>query len=48
MHIDVTASIRAYGAQDMLKRESYVRINRYTRTAKTFWNLNRYVQSSFG
>ncbi|TFY61054.1 hypothetical protein EVJ58_g4753 [Rhodofomes roseus] len=36
-------SIRAYGAQESFKRESYVRINRYTRAARSFWNLNRWV-----
>ncbi|PCH35585.1 hypothetical protein WOLCODRAFT_107550 [Wolfiporia cocos MD-104 SS10] len=36
-------SIRAYGAQDAFRRESYVRINRYTRAARTYWNLNRWI-----
>ncbi|KAH9907116.1 ABC transporter type 1, transmembrane domain-containing protein [Fomitopsis serialis] len=36
-------SIRAYGAQEAFKKESYVRINRYTRASRTFWNLNRWV-----
>ncbi|KAH9922662.1 multidrug resistance-associated ABC transporter [Fomitopsis serialis] len=36
-------SIRAYGAQEAFKRESYVRINHYTRAARSFWNLNRWV-----
>lgn len=34
-------SIRAYGAQDAFKGESLTRIDRYTRTARTFYNLNR-------
>ncbi|KAI0793372.1 hypothetical protein C8Q75DRAFT_749936 [Abortiporus biennis] len=36
-------SIRAYGAQDSFKLESYKRINRYTRSARTFYNLNRWI-----
>ncbi|KZT67065.1 P-loop containing nucleoside triphosphate hydrolase protein [Daedalea quercina L-15889] len=36
-------SIRAYGAQDTFKKESYIRINRYTRASRAFWNLNRWV-----
>ncbi|KAH9922615.1 uncharacterized protein B0H18DRAFT_1120791 [Fomitopsis serialis] len=36
-------SIRAYGAQEAFKKESYVRINRYTRASRTFWSLNRWV-----
>ncbi|PCH35560.1 multidrug resistance-associated ABC transporter [Wolfiporia cocos MD-104 SS10] len=36
-------SIRAYGAQDMFRRESYVRINRYTRASRTLWNLNQWA-----
>ncbi|PCH35576.1 hypothetical protein WOLCODRAFT_80373 [Wolfiporia cocos MD-104 SS10] len=36
-------SIRAYSAQDMFRRESYVRINRYTRASRTLWNLNRWA-----
>lgn len=36
-------SIRAYGAESALKKESYARINRYTRTARIFWNLNRWI-----
>lgn len=46
MSVAVTVSIRAYGAQDMFKRESYARINRYTRVVRAFWNLNRYVKTS--
>jgi ABC-type multidrug transport system fused ATPase/permease subunit len=36
-------SIRAYGAQLAFKKESLVRIDRYTRAARTFYNLNRWV-----
>ncbi|KAK0208414.1 hypothetical protein DFS33DRAFT_1411920 [Desarmillaria ectypa] len=36
-------SIRAYGVQEAFARESLSRINRYTRTARTFYNLNRWV-----
>ena len=40
--VDVV-SIRAYNAQHTFKLESLNRINRYTRSARTFYNLNRYV-----
>ncbi|TFY61104.1 hypothetical protein EVG20_g7183 [Dentipellis fragilis] len=36
-------SIRAYGAQKAFKSEAYNRINRYTRAARTHYNLNRWV-----
>ncbi|EJF59658.1 P-loop containing nucleoside triphosphate hydrolase protein [Dichomitus squalens LYAD-421 SS1] len=36
-------SIRAYGAQESLKREAYVRIDRYSRVAITNFNLNRWM-----
>lgn len=36
-------SIRAYGAQSAFKEESLKRIDRYTRPARTFYNLNLYV-----
>ncbi|KAF8883986.1 P-loop containing nucleoside triphosphate hydrolase protein [Infundibulicybe gibba] len=36
-------SIRAYGAQASFIEESLNRINRYTRVARTSWNLNRWV-----
>ncbi len=36
-------SIRAYGAQDTFKSESLKRINNYTRSARSFYNLNRYA-----
>ncbi|EIN13416.1 P-loop containing nucleoside triphosphate hydrolase protein [Punctularia strigosozonata HHB-11173 SS5] len=36
-------SIRAYGAQIPFKRESMQRIDRYTRAARTFYNLNRWI-----
>jgi hypothetical protein len=39
-----SVSIRAYGAQDSFKNESNNRINRYTRSARTFYNLNRYAK----
>ncbi|PBK77153.1 hypothetical protein ARMSODRAFT_949046 [Armillaria solidipes] len=38
-----SASIRAYGVQEAFAQESLSRINRYTRTARTFYNLNRWV-----
>ena len=40
-------SIRAYNAQHTFKLESLSRINRYTRSARTFYNLNRYVSKSW-
>ncbi|KAG6891081.1 hypothetical protein C0995_014171 [Termitomyces sp. Mi166 len=36
-------SIRAYGAQKAFQEESLQRINRYTRAARTFYNLNRWI-----
>lgn len=36
-------SIRAYGAQTTFKEESLRRINHYTRAARTFYNLNRWI-----
>ncbi|KAF7369374.1 ATP-binding cassette transporter [Mycena venus] len=36
-------SIRAYGAQNSMVNISLDRIDKYTRTARTFYNLNRWV-----
>lgn len=36
-----TASIRAYSAQEAFKKETAERIDRYVRTARSFYNLNR-------
>ncbi|KAJ7275444.1 hypothetical protein B0H12DRAFT_1199540 [Mycena haematopus] len=36
-------SIRAYGAQDSILKLSLDRIDKYTRTARTFYNLNRWI-----
>ncbi|KAJ7625348.1 hypothetical protein DFH06DRAFT_1273238 [Mycena polygramma] len=36
-------SIRAYGAQESIINTSLERIDKYTRTARTFYNLNRWV-----
>ncbi|KAI0832850.1 multidrug resistance-associated ABC transporter [Trametes gibbosa] len=36
-------SIRAYGAQDQFRKESYRRIDRYIRAGRTYYNLNRWV-----
>ncbi|KAI6136946.1 hypothetical protein F5141DRAFT_1077700 [Pisolithus sp. B1] len=36
-------SIRAYGAQDAFRRQSLERIDCYSRSARTFFNLNRWV-----
>ncbi|KAF7362328.1 Multidrug resistance-associated ABC transporter [Mycena venus] len=37
------ASIRAYGIQDEFLQESRIRIDRYSRTAITYHNLNRWI-----
>ncbi|KAJ3508927.1 hypothetical protein NLJ89_g5494 [Agrocybe chaxingu] len=36
-------SIRAYGAQKVFKVESLKRIDDYARTARTSWNINRWI-----
>ncbi|TFY70118.1 hypothetical protein EVJ58_g61 [Rhodofomes roseus] len=36
-------SIRAYGAQDAFRTESYARSDRWTIAARTFYNLNRWI-----
>ncbi|KAH7099122.1 ATP-binding cassette transporter [Auriculariales sp. MPI-PUGE-AT-0066] len=36
-------SIRAYGAEDAFKEESMKRIDKYTRAARSFHNLNRWI-----
>ncbi|KAG2065985.1 P-loop containing nucleoside triphosphate hydrolase protein [Suillus decipiens] len=36
-------SIRAYGAEEAFKEESLDRIDRYTKSARMFYNLNRWV-----
>ncbi|KZT42309.1 P-loop containing nucleoside triphosphate hydrolase protein [Sistotremastrum suecicum HHB10207 ss-3] len=36
-------SIRAYGAQAAFHDESLRRIDRYTRAARVYWNLNRWI-----
>ena len=38
-----TVSIRAYSAQDMFKQESLGRIDKFSRPARTFYNLNRWI-----
>ena len=38
---ELPVSIRAFGAQDTFKTESLHRIDKYTRNARTFYNLNR-------
>jgi len=37
------ASIRAYGAEAAMKAESMRRIDKYTRAARSFYNLNRWI-----
>ncbi|KAH9059057.1 hypothetical protein EDB87DRAFT_1832312 [Lactarius vividus] len=39
-------SIRAYGAQIAFREESYRRIDRYSRANRSFWNMNRQVEST--
>lgn len=39
----ISASIRAYGVQQAFKTRSLQRIDRYTRAARTFYNLNRWI-----
>lgn len=39
-------SIRAFGAEDTFKLESKKRIDAYTKTARPFYDLNRYVRST--
>ena len=36
-------SIRAYGAQQALRQESFKRIDHYTRIARTSWNVNQWI-----
>ncbi|KAG9098020.1 hypothetical protein FS749_004906 [Ceratobasidium sp. UAMH 11750] len=36
-------SIRAYGAEEQFKNEALKRIDKYTRAARTFYNLNRWI-----
>ncbi|KAJ7029298.1 P-loop containing nucleoside triphosphate hydrolase protein [Mycena alexandri] len=36
-------SIRAYGAQSKFNAESFTKIDRYTRAARNYYNLNRWV-----
>ncbi|CAL1696193.1 unnamed protein product [Somion occarium] len=36
-------SIRAYGAQEAFRGQSFLRIDRYSRAARTFYNLNRWI-----
>lgn len=36
-------SIRAYGAEQQFKTESLKRVDKYTRPARAFYNLNRWI-----
>ncbi|KAK7681700.1 hypothetical protein QCA50_015047 [Cerrena zonata] len=36
-------SIRAYGAQESFRKESYRRIDTYSRVQRPFWDLNRWI-----
>ncbi|CAK5284005.1 unnamed protein product [Mycena citricolor] len=36
-------SIRAFGAESKFKSETLIRIDRYTRAARSFYNLNRWI-----
>ena len=40
-----TASIRAYGAEDAFRQESYKRIENYTRSGRMYYNLNRWIST---
>jgi hypothetical protein len=40
--IRCTASIRAYGAERLVRQRSIATIDRYTQAARTFYNLNRW------
>jgi len=40
---DPAVSIRAYSAQGMFKQESLDRIDKFSRPARTFYNLNRWI-----
>ncbi|PIL29368.1 ATP-binding cassette transporter [Ganoderma sinense ZZ0214-1] len=46
-HLNTTVaslvSIRAYGVEDSFKNDMHGRIDRWTRTSNTFYNLNRWV-----
>ncbi|KAF8722474.1 P-loop containing nucleoside triphosphate hydrolase protein, partial [Rhizoctonia solani] len=37
------ATIRAYGAQERMRKEMQRKIDTHTRAARTFWNLNRWI-----
>ena len=39
----LSASIRAYGAEAAFKLQSMKRIDKYTRAARSFYNLNRWI-----
>ncbi|KAF8710653.1 P-loop containing nucleoside triphosphate hydrolase protein, partial [Rhizoctonia solani] len=36
-------SIRAYGVEELFKAEALKRIDKYTRSYRTFWSLNRWI-----
>ena len=42
-HETLIASIRAYGAQELFDMDMRKRINKYTRTALTFYHVNRWI-----
>ncbi|THG98467.1 hypothetical protein EW026_g3729 [Hermanssonia centrifuga] len=41
--ISGSVSVRAYGAEEAFRQESFLRINRYTRVTRTYWNLDEWV-----
>ena len=45
LHIDcaISASIRAYGAQNVFTKQCFDRIDKQTKIATISWNLNRYA-----
>ncbi|PSR80691.1 hypothetical protein PHLCEN_2v6607 [Hermanssonia centrifuga] len=38
--ISGSVSVRAYGAEEAFRQKSFLRINRYTRITRTYWNLD--------
>lgn len=40
-------SVRAYGAEQMFREEAMVRVDKYLRTAISFYNLNRWCNVRF-
>lgn len=43
INLTLSASIRAYDAEETFKKETAKRIDRYVRAARSFYNLNRWI-----